>query len=287
MLCSPEKRRLVGMVGQCQGISGHDYRFHRVIVGIDNDGHACGVEIGPETEQRCLNEIKVATYPQIMPMISALDEVMIFIKRHINLSYSFDGSLERKERWQYPLEAIRELLLNAVVHRDYQNSSDIVIKIFDDRIIFTNPGRIYGALQIEELQGDDYVSSIRNRLLAECFYATADIERYGSGFIRIRRYLHEYPEVSLKLLEKGDFFWAELCLTPIKTPINNLSELEGKVLNALVVNNAATFEMLARQLGISRNTVIEYIQKLKAKQVIKRVGSRRSGHWVLISESDK
>lgn len=101
------------------------------------------------------------------PLLKALDEAEIFIKKHINLSYAFDGSLQRKERWQYPLESIRELLLNAVVHRDYKNSSDIVIKIFDDRILFTNPGRIYGNLTIEDLKRDDYVSSIRNKLLAE------------------------------------------------------------------------------------------------------------------------
>jgi ATP-dependent DNA helicase RecG len=130
--------------------------------------------------------------------------------------------------------------------------------------------------------------NIRNRLLAECFYATGDIERYGSGFIRIRRALREYPETSLNLLEKGDFFWAELCLTPIKTPIktpiNNLSELEEKILNALRADNTATFQMLAGQLGISRHTVIEYVNKLKGKQIIKRAGSRRSGRWELITQ---
>jgi predicted HTH transcriptional regulator len=48
--------------------------------------------------------------------------------------------------------------------------SDIVIKIFDDRIVFTNPGKLYGKLRIEDLQRNDYVSSIRNRLLAEAFF---------------------------------------------------------------------------------------------------------------------
>jgi len=71
------------------------------------------------------------------------------------------------------------LLLNSVVHRDYRHSSDIVIKIFDDRIVFTSPGRIYGDLTIEELERDDYVSSIRNKLLAESFYLMGDIENMG------------------------------------------------------------------------------------------------------------
>jgi ATP-dependent DNA helicase RecG len=77
-----------------------------------------------------------------------------------------------------------ELLLNAVVHRDYKNTSDIVIKIFDDRIRISNPGRLYGNLKIDDLKRDDYVSSLRNRVLAEAFFLTGDIECYGTGFIQ-------------------------------------------------------------------------------------------------------
>jgi len=104
------------------------------------------------------------------PLFGVLDEVMTFIKKHINLSYHFDGSIQRKERWQYPLEALRELLLNCMVHRDYKDFSDIIIKVFDNRIVFTNPGCLYGNLRIEDIQRDDYASSIRNKLLAEAFY---------------------------------------------------------------------------------------------------------------------
>jgi len=144
------------------------------------------------------------------PLLVVIDEAMTFIKKHINLSYHFDGSIQRKERWQYPLEALRELLLNCVVHRDYKNFSDIVIKIFDDRILFTNPGKLYGNLKLSDLERDDYVSSIRNRLIAEAFYLTGDIERYGTGFVRIREYLKDYPELAFSVTETGDFFKAEL-----------------------------------------------------------------------------
>jgi ATP-dependent DNA helicase RecG len=109
-------------------------------------------------------------------------------------------------------------LLNAVVHRDYKNTSDIVIKIFDDRIRISNPGRLYGNLTIDDLQRDDYVSSLRNRVLAEAFFLTGDIERYGTGFIRIREHLKSYPELELMLSEMGDFFQVELRHAPPITP---------------------------------------------------------------------
>ena len=63
---------------------------------------------------------------------------------------------------------------------------DIQIKIFDNSITFFNPGKLFGDLTIEKLKGDDYQSRARNKLIAEAFYLTRDIEKYGSGFIRER-----------------------------------------------------------------------------------------------------
>ena len=78
-----------------------------------------------------------------------------------------------------------------------------------------------------------YVSSLRNRLLAEAFYLTGDIERYGTGFVRIREILQAYPEIALRVEEMGDFFKVELQqvaqvpppITPPITPPNHPSNL--------------------------------------------------------------
>ena len=58
--------------------------------------------------------------------------------------------------WLSNLPALREALLNAVVHRDYADPSDIQIKIFDDYITIFSPGRLYGGLTIEDLATDNY-----------------------------------------------------------------------------------------------------------------------------------
>ena len=89
------------------------------------------------------------------------------------------------------------------MHRDYANSSDIQIKIFDDRITIFSPGKLYGDLTIEEIKTDSYQSHIRNKLIAEAFYLTKNIEKYGSGFIRIRKELESYQEVSFDVEEVG------------------------------------------------------------------------------------
>lgn len=213
------------------------------------------------------------------PLLLAVEEALTFIKKHINLSYHFDGSIERKERWQYPLEALRELLLNAVVHRDYKSASDIVIKIFDHRIVFTNPGKLYGKLRVADLERNDYVSSLRNRLLAEAFYLTGDIERYGTGFVRVREFLCDYPEIALGVEEMGDFFKAELICTPPITP--PITDTERRILVLLRDGPTLSSSALAKSLSMHRDTVKEYLVRLKARGLLIREGSSRAGRWLL------
>jgi ATP-dependent DNA helicase RecG len=237
------------------------------------------------------------------PLIPALEEAMVFIKKHINLSYHFDGGLKRKERWQYPLEAVRELLLNAVVHRDYKNTSDVVIKIFDNRILFTNPGRIYGNLTIEDLKRDDYVSSIRNKLLAEAFYLMGDIEKYGTGFLRIRQWLGKYPEISYDIREIGDFFSVEIrqetsddlrndLKTDGKDLRNDVRDLRNdltarydltdnqlEIVLAVMENKYITQQQLSQYIGISPKNVRNNMEKLKSIGILQRIGPQKGGHW--------
>ena len=134
-------------------------------------------------------------------LFEVVEQSMKFIISYISVAFEFDGSIQRKERFGYPLPAIREALLNAVIHRNYTDGSDIQIKIFDDQISIFSPGLLYGGLKLDELKSDNYKSRLRNKLVAEAFYLTGNIEKYGSGFIRIRKALREYPEVSFKAEE--------------------------------------------------------------------------------------
>jgi len=120
-----------------------------------------------------------------VPLLNQLDEVMGYFKRALQLSYSFDGSAKRKETWEYPLEALREAVTNAICHRDYGSNSEIQIKIFDDRLTIWNPGMLPFNVTIEDLYDPDHLSEPRNKLLAMIFYDVGLIERYGSGIQKI------------------------------------------------------------------------------------------------------
>ena len=134
-------------------------------------------------------------------LFEVVEQSMKFIVSYISVAFEFDGSIQRKERFGYPLAAIREALLNAVVHRSYTDPNDIQIKIFDDKITIFSPGTFYGNISVADIQTDNYCSSLRNKLVAEGFYLINAIEKYGSGFIRIRHALKDYPEVRFDVQE--------------------------------------------------------------------------------------
>jgi ATP-dependent DNA helicase RecG len=77
-------------------------------------------------------------------LFEVVDQSMKFIVSHISVAFEFDGSIQRKERFAYTLPAVREALLNAIVHRSYTDPNDIQIKIFDDKITIFSPGTFYG-----------------------------------------------------------------------------------------------------------------------------------------------
>ena len=137
-------------------------------------------------------------------LFDAVEKSMNYIISHLKVAFEFTGEIQRTEIFEYPLAAIRELVLNAVVHRDYTSPGDIQIKIFDKAITLFNPGKLYDGLTIEQLKGDNYQSRIRNKLIAEAFYLTNDIEKYGSGYIRVRKEITNYPTMQFEYEEIGE-----------------------------------------------------------------------------------
>jgi ATP-dependent DNA helicase RecG len=188
-------------------------------------------------------------------LFEVVDQAMKFVVSYISVAFEFDGSIQRKERFAYPLPALREALLNAVVHRDYTDGSDIQIKIFDDHITIYSPGRLYGGLNLAELDSDNYKSRLRNKLVAEAFYLTGNIEKYGSGFIRIRKALRDYPELSLNTQEISGGIMLTFAQINIEQPesrpekIDSAEQVTGQVTAEIVrLLNIVHGEMSRQQL---------------------------------------
>ncbi|MDO8886080.1 helix-turn-helix domain-containing protein [Candidatus Oleimmundimicrobium sp.] len=117
--------------------------------------------------------------------IEQIEEVMDFIRKNTNVRFVMTGRPAREEVWDYPLESLREAVVNAVCHRDYADNSDIQLKIHDNRLTIWNPGGLPPGMTIEELYNPNHSSKLRNKLIGQIFYDVGLIERYGSGIQKI------------------------------------------------------------------------------------------------------
>ena len=220
-------------------------------------------------------------------LFDVLEESLQVIIGHLKFAFEITGkTTQRTEIPEYPLNAIRELLVNSLVHRDYKSSIDIQIKIFDQSISFFNPSGLYGNLKIEDLKTDNYRASTRNKLIAEALYLTSDIEKYGSGFIRIRKAIAEYPTMKFEYKEIPNGFLAELNYSKQKLSldnvVDNVVDNEQKIIDLLKLNNKLSAKQLSEKLNITDRSVQRYLKTLREKGTIKRIGSDKGGYWKII-----
>lgn len=116
-------------------------------------------------------------------IVEQVGEVMSFIKRNTRMAAEIKG-LRREETWEYPLEGLREAVVNAICHRDYASSANVQIRIFDDRLEVWNPGDLPEGMTVDDLRRP-HESKPRNKLIANAFFLIKYIEQFGTGIQRI------------------------------------------------------------------------------------------------------
>ena len=243
-------------------------------------------------------------------IFSEIDSTLQFLVKHLNKRYIITGNPQREERWDYPLDALREIIINAIVHRDYSNSSDSVIKIFDDKIEFFNPGRLLGSLTIPKLLKGDYISTIRNKQIAQIFKEANIIEKYGSGIRRIIESFRKYGLPAPKFRETGEGFLVTVFKGSPQEDSPERSEKRvgekvgdpakgsqtgsqrgsqrgsqtssQKIVIMMSGNSSVTIKELAENLHISTRAVKNHIKVLIDQGNIKRIGPDFGGHWEVL-----
>lgn len=142
-------------------------------------------------------------------------------------------------------------------------------------------------MTIEALQTDHYQSHLRNKLIAEAFYLTGNIEKYGSGFIRIRKELQHYPEVNFSVEEMGGGLLVTFeqsggaggGVTTQKTT----QKTEERILEIIRARPSASRREISKELGdITQDGVKYHLDLLKQLRRIRRVGPDRGGHWEVL-----
>ena len=214
-------------------------------------------------------------------IMSEIDQTLVFIRKNLMVEYIITGDAQREERFDYPLEAIREIVINMIVHRDYRDSGDSIIKIFDDRIEFFNPGKLYDDITIEKLLSGNYSSRSRNRAIAKIFKEAGIIEKYGSGITRIRKEC-KYHEIKEPIFEEFQHGF-RVVLFKEKTAQETAQETtQEKIIQLLKDNSSYTKNDLMNILHKADGTIKEHLANLKKEGRLERIGSTKSGYWKVI-----
>lgn len=232
-------------------------------------------------------------------LIEQVTRIMDFIVKHTNKAYIFTGNPKREERWDYPMEAIREIVINMIVHRDYRSANDSTIKIFDDRIEFFNPGMLLDDLTIEKIKTGHYKSHLRNKQIASIFKELELIEKYGSGIQRVIENFVVYglPEPVYEATQGGmavTVFKAKTTLSqklPQKIRVNEgvsegVSEGVRILLTVIMQHPGLRTPLLADKMQTSTKNVERWLKQLKESKEIEFRGAFKTGGYFLINNAD-
>ena len=198
----------------------------------------------------------------------------------------FEG-LRRIEELEYPVPALREMLLNALVHRNYMGSMT-QLRVMDDRISLWNAGTLPVELTVDKLF-QLHGSVPRNPLIAEVCYRVGYIDSWGRGIEKIADACKQAGLPEPLIVERTGGVAVELLKPQASEKLGNqlgnqLGNTKGRILAEMKSNPQITGVQLAQILNISTTAVEKNIRQLRADGFIERKGGTR-GHWeVLINE---
>ncbi len=234
-------------------------------------------------------------------LLTQLNEAMAFIQRQLNIRSEICG-LDRFDIYELPLDAIREALVNAIIHRDYSfKGSGINVDVYDDRLEIVNPGGLPQGLDRRDF---GTLSVRRNLIIADLFHRMGKVERIGSGIGRMqdimnaakleppkfeitnffRTIFYRNPEYSQKRLLVDETIRAEKTTEKrlVDGLVERLVESQRKVLGLIKQNPYISINDLAENIGISTTAIDKNITQLKKKGLLKRVGPDKGGHWEIV-----
>ncbi|ABW66060.1 ATP-binding protein [Desulfosudis oleivorans] len=219
----------------------------------------------------------------------------LLLTKYMKAYIRYEG-ITRVERFLFPPEALRELILNALVHRDYGSGAPIQIRVYEDQLWIANDAIIPPDFTVEHLLSR-HVSKPHNPLIAGAFFRTGDIESWGRGIEKVRTACEEngtdfpsfrFEPTGLMVMFKGRIPVEEA--TPTETEASgkrreNVGKVSGKILDACRENPSITIPEMAELIGITERSIQRNIQKLKTDGFLCRVGGRKEGHWEVTGEN--
>ena len=198
------------------------------------------------------------------------------IDRFNRIRAEFPG-LKRVDTRDYPPEALREAMLNAIVHRDYSYSASTFIRIFDDRIEFVTLGGLPKGIAMSDVMMG--VSVPRNRRLANIFYRLHLIEAFGTGILKIKEcYAGRSCQPAVEASENA--FKITLPNVNHEAEAANrkhpLSEKEQRILDFVSTRQSASRAEIEAAAGLSQSVTIRALKRLLELELIQKRGNGKN-----------
>lgn len=211
-----------------------------------------------------------------------------------NTTYAKIEYFGRKEQEKIDSKALKEAVINAIVHNDYSYGNSPIIELYSDRIEITSAGGLPQELSQEEfLEG---VTAPRNKELIRVFKDVDLIENIGSGVLRILdaydkscfKFMEHFLRVSFKYKE-NPFEYDSKNKVSTDDTINDtlkdttkLTKNEQQILSLIISNNQITREKIVNETKLSDRTISRAIKRLQDENLILREGSKKTGYWKVL-----
>ena len=220
-------------------------------------------------------------------ILEQIDKIveLVYLK-YMKAKISYEG-MQRIERYFVPEAALREALLNALCHKQYQSGVPIQISVYEDRLYIANCGCLPENWTLENLMRK-HASSPYNPNIAHVFYLAGFIESWGRGIEKICSACEKdgVPQ-PVYTINPGDIM-IEFTAPEDRVirfgkvtdrVIDKVTDEERALLSLLAEDPGYTMPQLSEKMGISRKTIAQRIKQLKEKGTIERIGSDRKGYW--------
>ena len=218
----------------------------------------------------------------ILEQVDRLVE-LIYLK-YMKAMITYEG-VRRRERYFVPEEALREALLNALCHKQYQSGTPIQISVYDDRLYIANCGNLPENWTLANLMSK-HASVPYNPNIANVFYLAGFIESWGRGVEKIcaacekegtpaPEYTINPGDIMIKFTAPADRI---IRSKAVKTS-DRATDQEQIILTLLREDPGYTVKQLSEKSGVSNKSVAARLKSLKEKGLIERVGSDRKGYW--------
>jgi ATP-dependent DNA helicase RecG len=223
-------------------------------------------------------------------IIKSTDQLIDKLEVENKTFVKITGAAERIEKKMINKIALREALINAIVHNDYTNEVPPLIEIYSDRLSITSYGGLVQGLNKEEFFSGR--SMPRNRELMRVFKDLKFVEQLGSG---IHRILEAYDNSIFNISEN----FLEICFPFEKDYMKSLeknkkekladglSENQKEIVKLILINPEITKKEMAQNIDVSTTTIDKNISTLKNKKIIKRIGSNKTGHWKILENKSE